>query len=62
MIYIAKDYEGKVLGIVNARNKDLANAYWQGRGVMPHKVRSLSDYPPLEDHPTGVYPIYEYEK
>lgn len=58
MIFIAKDYNGKVISIVNAKSLELANAFWQGRGVIPHTVSDLEkDYLPLEDHPTGVYEL-----
>lgn len=38
MIFIAKNYKGKVIGIVSAKSVESANAYWQGKGVTPHKV------------------------
>ncbi len=37
-IYIAKSYEGKVEGVVFARSYDLAQAYWQGKGIFFHIV------------------------
>lgn len=58
MIYIAKNYEGLIISIVNAKNRDLANAYWQGANIIPHSVSSLEeDYTPIEEHLTGVYEV-----
>jgi len=55
-IFIAKTYEGKVESVVLAKSYELANAYWQGQGIVAHSIteRNESD---LEDHPTGVLPI-----
>jgi len=63
LIYVAFDYEGTVISIVNARSLDLANAFWQGRGVIPHSTKNLlEDYTALKDHPTGVFPLFETEE
>lgn len=35
MIYIAYDYDGYVISIVNSRSEELANAYWQGANITP---------------------------
>ncbi len=60
MIVIAYNYNGKVIGIVNADNEKLANAFWHGRNITPHSTKVLEkDFTPLEKHPHGVYPILE---
>ena len=55
-IFVAKNYEGKTESIVLSKNKDMANAYWQGLGINAHSVREFSEED-LDDHPTGVLPI-----
>ncbi len=65
MVYIAYNYSGKVVSIVNARSLELAHAYWQGKGVMLNNVKTLEDrgdFIPLDEHPTGVYSILETEE
>ena len=60
MVLIAYNYEGKIISIVNAVNEQVAQAYWQGAGIIPHSTRNLDDpeyFMPLSEHPTGVYPI-----
>ncbi len=60
MVFIAYNYDGKVISIINAKSKELANAFWQGRKVCPHHIKSLrEDFIPLSEHPTGVYSILE---
>lgn len=42
------------------KNKELANAFWQGRGIIPHSIKCLEeDYEKIEDHVTGVFPLFE---
>ncbi len=55
-IYIAKDYNGKVEGVVLAKNEDFANVFWQGKGIVPHSIVSFSEGI-LDNHITGVLPI-----
>lgn len=64
MIFIGLDYNNKIISIVNAKSKELAYAYWQGKDILPHSHKNLEeDYISLKEHPTGVYPILEtYEK
>lgn len=58
MIYIAYDHHNRIISIVNAKNKEVAKAYWQGADIIPHITKSLDeDFTSLDDHPTGVYPI-----
>lgn len=52
----------KIIGIVNSRNEELAKAYWQGKGLNYYEIRNLDDentFMPLDESPTGVYPILE---
>lgn len=63
MIYIAYNYESQPISIVNARNLDLANAFWQGRGIIPYSIKNLvKDFTSLSEHPTGVFPLFETEE
>jgi hypothetical protein len=57
MIFIAYDHDGFVIGIVNARNIELAAAYWHGADLIPHSIKTVEDVVNLRDHPTGVIPI-----
>lgn len=63
MIYLAFNYEGYCISIVNAKSKELAVAYWQGANIIPHSIKSLEeDYTPIEEHLTGVYPILKTQE
>lgn len=57
-VFIAYDHNSVPVSVVCAKSKELANAFWQGKGLYPHTVKSLSqDFTPLADHPTGVFPL-----
>lgn len=60
-IFIAKTYNGLVESVVLARNYELAQAYWQGLGVMANSVTE-HDESELENHPTGVLPLVRTKK
>jgi len=36
MIFIAYNHDSVIISIVSAKDKISANAYWQGRGIIPH--------------------------
>ncbi len=55
-VFIAKRHDGKVQDVVLAKNYDLANAYWHGKGVIGHTITVLTEAD-LNEHPTGVIPI-----
>ncbi len=55
-VYVAKTHEGKVESVVLARSYELAQAYWQGRGICAHSVDTRVELD-LKQHPTGVLPI-----
>ena len=58
MIFIAYNHNENCIGIVNAKSRELAVAFWQGKGEIPHVIKSLDDdYIPLEEHNTGVYEL-----
>lgn len=57
MVFIAYNYNGVPTSIVNARNEELALAYWHGAGVDVFSHKSTKDFIPLAEHPTGVYPL-----
>jgi hypothetical protein len=49
-IYIAKDYNNNTVGIVLADDPKIANAYFVGRGQIPHAMNELD----LHDERLGV--------
>jgi len=55
-VFIAKEHNGKIRDIVVAKNYELANAYWQGKGIYANSVGILGENT-LNDHPTGVIPV-----
>ena len=58
MTYIAYNYEGVAISILRARNRTVADIYWQGAGIIANTVTCVEeDMADLEDHITGVYPI-----
>jgi len=60
MTYIGYNHEGKPISIVVAKSKELAYAYWQGKGILPISHKCVEeDFIKLEEHPTGVFPIME---
>ena len=60
-IFISRNHKGLIESVVLAKNYELANAYWQGTGIMGASidVKQESD---LDDHPTGVLPIVKTKK
>lgn len=61
MVFIAYDYDSNVLSIVNAKSKELAIAFWQGKDIYPNTVKCIDDpkdFIPLKEHSTGVYEIF----
>ena len=56
-IFVAHDYDGNIESVVIARNIELAHAYWQGTGNIPHSVRTIEEAEALANHPTGLIPI-----
>lgn len=54
--FVAYDEENYPVDIVQAKTKEMANIYWQGKGVVPFSVREFSDAS-LNEHPTGVISI-----
>jgi len=58
MTFIGYNYDGYPISIVVAKSKELAYAYWQGKGILPHYHECVEeDYSSLDEHPTGVFPI-----
>ena len=56
MVFIAYNYEGLPVSVVCARSKELAYAYWQGKGILPHSHKSLDeDFTDIDEHITGVF-------
>ena len=60
-IYTAKTYDSKVESIVLADSYELAQAYWQGKGIVAHSVDTRTEKD-LNDHITGVLPILHTKK
>ena len=54
--YIAKNYDGYIIGIVLAKNKEFAVTYWQGMELYPHSTSERREAD-IEDHITGAIPI-----
>jgi len=62
MVFIAYNYEGFPISVVNSLSEDLALAFWQGRGLTVHSHGSLKeDFTPLKEHPTGIYEFIKTE-
>lgn len=58
MTFIAYNYDNYPISIVIATDIKLANAYWQGADVPVHSHKCVEeDFIPLNEHPTGVFPI-----
>jgi len=55
-IFIAKNFDGKVMSVVLARSYEMAQAYWHVKGIYAHTV-DVKTEKDLENHPTGVLPI-----
>ena len=60
-VFIAKNYDGDVESAVLAKTRELAYAYWQGKGIYAHSVDERSE-DSLLDHPTGVLPLVHTEE
>lgn len=60
-VFISKNYNGKVENVVFSKSRELAVAYWHGKGIYPYSIQVVSDKN-MEDHPTGVLPILSTEK
>ncbi len=56
MICIAYNHHGQPISIVNAKNEELAMAYWQGAGVLPFSHKTEDDFD-FNINGTGVVPI-----
>ena len=60
MVFIGYDHNSVPISVVSARSKELAEAYWQGKGGLPHCSKCLEkDFMSLDEHMTGVIPIVE---
>lgn len=53
-IYVATNYKKDVLSVVIAKNKELANAFWQGQGHIPHLVEEIDPDEVLYEQHTGI--------
>lgn len=42
MIFIAKKYDGTIIGIVSAKHRESVNAYFQGKGLIPYKIETFN--------------------
>jgi len=40
MIVIAYDYEDRIISILNSKSVELANAFWQGKSLVPSRIKS----------------------
>lgn len=55
-VYIAKDYNDEILGVVMAKIQPFAYIFWQGQDIYPHHVDEIKE-DILDNHPTGVINI-----
>jgi hypothetical protein len=63
MIFIAKDYKGRIISIISAKTKESANAYWQGKSVAVHSEEIWDIEKVRENEESGfVTPILETTK
>lgn len=60
-IFIAKDFDGFTIDIVLAKSYELAQVYWQGKGIVSHSIERKCESH-LDNHSTGVLPILETHK
>lgn len=60
MIFIAKDYEGRIISIISAKSNESANAYWQGKNITPFTEEMWDIKKERENEEMGfVTPILE---
>lgn len=63
MLFIGYNYNKIPISVISARSRELANAFWQGKGTVPHTVKCLEeDFTPLSEHITGVIPLVHTEE
>ena len=65
MIFIAKDYEGSTISIVNAKSKEIALAFWAGKDIYPTNILSIdnfADFADINKNPCGVYELINITK
>lgn len=53
MIFIAYNHESIIISIVSTKSKSSANAYWQGRGIIPHFSKEFNPNDPRENEEQG---------
>lgn len=61
MVFIAYDYDSNVVSIVNAKSRELAIAFWQGKNIIADTIKCLDDpkdFIPLEEHISGIYEVF----
>lgn len=61
-LYIPKDYQGRVLGVFLANNKDLVDAFQMGTGSIPHSIEEIDLTDPQLDMIPIVTLITSFEK
>lgn len=54
--FVAYNEDNCPVDIVQAKTKEMANIFWQGKGIVPISVREFNDAA-LQSHPTGVVSI-----
>lgn len=58
MIFIARNHNGKIIGIVSAKTENSVNAYYQGKGITPHTLGPFNPESIRENEEEGyVTPI-----
>lgn len=60
MIYIARNFKGKIVGIVSAKTEDSVKAYYQGKGLVYNTLEPFNLSEDRENEKMGfVTPILE---
>lgn len=57
-IFISKDYDGTATNVVLTETRDLAEAFFQGRGDIPHSVEEIDIGDVSEPHQPKVITLF----
>ena len=60
MVFIAYNEKSKPVSVVAAKSEELAQAFWQGKGITVWSSSCLeTDFTPIEETLTGVISLVE---
>lgn len=58
MIFIGRNFDGKIISIISAKTEESANAYWQGKDIIPYSIDTFDMNEDRENEKMGyVTPI-----